>query len=564
MHKHNTRLVTSSAKSPDSEDISENIAKPPKDTAKSSKDTAKSSKDTAKSSKDTAKTSKNTTKPTNITKSITNTAKTANIVKPSTNTVKISKIVKTPLNLTANLNSSTPGPSRGRGRGRISTPLIQRSSSNISLVSSQTDTSTKAIRSSSVARSLDSYKSEDTVVEKDNSNCELLEKSFPDLDIGSLENLIEPIGFIDNQPNLNIKLAMATGGGNPNGEQAQSTYDALMHHFQETMRRTQEEFRQEFVALRESISQSRETRENGAPLGPVNTQGQTSGLPSNAFSCGPTAVHYTKLKDWKVSFSGEGSVSDFLFKVEVLRRRSQYSSEYIMSNFPIFLTDKADTWYWAYIKRNPEATYEDLKTALNEEFGTLETDSEILLKISTRKQLAKENYDDFHSFIVNLNLRLRSPMDDASLIEIIKKNVNPDLKVMLFISNPRDLAELRLLARKAEKVLLENKSNNNFTRSRQINEISVDTVSDDSDQEVDPQIEAIKINRNFIKGDYSKIKCWNCLQLGHSYIYCEDKTRHVFCYKCGKRDVTTPKCTEPHTENRRRSEWVIGDARSSK
>ena len=66
-------------------------------------------------------------------------------------------------------------------------------------------------------------------------------------------------------------------------------------------------------------------------------------------------------------------------------------------------------------------------------------------------------------------------MSDLSLIEIIKKNVNPELKVMLFISDPKDLGELRLLARKAEKVLLENKTSVVY-RPRQVNEISVETV----------------------------------------------------------------------------------------
>ena len=132
---------------------------------------------------------------------------------------------------------------------------------------------------------------------------------------------------------------------------------------------------------------------------------------------------------------------------------------------------------------------------------------------------------------------------------------------MLFISDPKDLGELRLLARKAEKVLLENRTSVVY-RPRQVNEISVETVLDEFNQESDPQVDAMNMTRPYVKNDYSRIKCWNCLQMGHSYIYCPDEVRHLFCFKCGQRSVTTLKCKGPHAENRRRSEWVTGDARS--
>ena len=152
-------------------------------------------------------------------------------------------------------------------------------------------------------------------------------------------------------------------------------------------------------------------------------------------------------------------------------------------------------------------------------------------------------------------------MSFISLIEIIKKNVNPEIKVLLFISDPKDLGELRLLARKAEKLLLENKSNS-VLRTRQVNEISINTIPDESDQELDPQVEAIQFSRRSTNFDYSKIKCWNCLSFGHSYIYCPEETRHIFCYKCGERGVVTTKCKNSHLGNRKRSEMATGDSRS--
>ena len=217
-----------------------------------------------------------------------------------------------------------------------------------------------------------------------------------------------------------------------------------MQYFQETLRNTQEEFRREFSAIKSTIDLSRNNRSDSVPPVTRSTSSQ-----NNSFSNAPSAYISVKLKDWKVSYNGEGSVSDFLFKLDTLSQRSQCPQDYVLANFHLFLSNKAETWYWDYIKQNPNDNYISLKEALLKEFDTLETDQEILLKISTRRQYSKETYDDFHSSITRLNLRLRNPMSFISLIEIIKKNVNPEIKVLLFISDPKDLGELRLLARKA-------------------------------------------------------------------------------------------------------------------
>lgn len=470
---------------------------------------------------------------------------------------------------------------RGRGRTPLKTntaklgetSLPRRSISISSLPNSQSSTSLRAVRSSSTTRSLDSDDKEDTeevsVIES-NLNCQLLDRSIPELNVQSLESLIEDKGFIDNQEHLNSQLLMATrnndsGAGPSNaGERRQNvevnSMETLMSYLQEAMRTTRDEFRRELSAIRETLGQPRNDRSSPV-AGSLNDRQPNSQV--NSFS-NASSTFSVKLKDWKVVYNGEGNVNDFLFKIDTLTERSQCPLDHLMANFHMFLSQKAEIWYWMFIKQNPRVTYPILKTALIKEFGTLETENEILLKISTRRQLSKENYDDFHSSIVQMNLKLRTPMSDISLIEIIKKNVNPELRIMLFISDPKDLGELRLLARKAEKVLQESKVHTNtLGKPRQVNEISIENVVEEPD-EPDPQVEALKLNRTYANRDYSKIKCWNCQNFGHSYIYCPDETRHVFCFKCGQRNVTTPKCNGPHQENRRRSEWVTGDARSLK
>lgn len=447
-------------------------------------------------------------------------------------------------------------------KGRGSTPLVRKFSSEDSLANSQSTTCVRALRNSPVSSSVVSVQSDRPVVAQPISNRELSVESLPNIGTESSIALVQSLESVENQDNqINIETdsGMVSKDTNPEGSRQPpnvNNIENLMAYFQEVIRTTQDNFRSEFNALRESVGLAQNDRWNSATKGI-----RTPGSQVNSFSNVSSNSHF-KLKDWKISYNGEGDVNDFLFKIDTLTERSQCPHDHLMSNFHLFLTGKAETFYSDFIRLNQRANYATLREALSKEFDKLESDHEILLKISTRRQLPKERYDDFHSYIVHLNLRLSNPMSDASLIEIIKKNVHADLKVMLFISDFKDLNKLRDLARKAEKVLSENKTGT-LGRQQQINEITTESETEFSDAPSDPQVEAHKVNGTWVNNDYSKIKCWNCLQLGHSYIYCPNETRNIFCYKCGQKGVTTPKCNDPHTLNKKRSEWTTGATRSS-
>lgn len=338
-------------------------------------------------------------------------------------------------------------------RGRGKTP--KKASSNISV---KTTSTTRAVRGSPTSPSVDFSEREfESFGEGNMSN----ENSLGETHTISISDTQEeqdnlgPMASVNN----NVGESSPPSENNTNSNSNVNSLELLVVRLQQSMAASQNEFMREIRSLRDSISQPRP----GTSSSFVGEEGNSGNRPQSV----PNSIFETstpKLKDWNVSYSGDGNVSDFLFKIDTLRERSQCPTEYLMDGFQTFLTDRAETWYWMYIKQYPRATYSQLKTALTREFGTLESDHEVILRISTRRQHSKESYDDFHSTIVQMNQRLRSPMSDIALIEIIKKNVNPDLKIMLFISEPRDLGGLRDLARKAEKVIHENKSSNPYLR----------------------------------------------------------------------------------------------------
>ncbi|KAI8118509.1 hypothetical protein CVS40_9864 [Lucilia cuprina] len=359
--------------------------------------------------------------------------------------------------------------------------------------------------------------------------------------------------------------------------------DSLIALMEQTMKNTREEFRRELISIRESISQIGNTN-TSIPFRPpdlsnnfvdpnllnfnMNTNPNPQANHSMDFQTKTTfnGESNVKLEKWKISYDGSGSVSDFLFKVDTLRSRAKCSDEHILSNFHVLLAGKAEQWYWLYTKQNRDVSYPILCSALTREFGHLESDHDIILKISLRKQQYKEVYDDFHTAIISMNSRLRTPLPDSTLIDIVKRNVNSNLRFLLFNSEARSMNDFRDIARRAEKVLRDNKFQNpNLVSNRNVSELESSICEDNELEDNDPQLEAIHLSRKRNQNDYSQIQCWNCMSLGHSYIYCPEEIRKAFCFKCGLKGVLTPKCPNKHglarQGNQKTGEMATGDTR---
>lgn len=70
--------------------------------------------------------------------------------------------------------------------------------------------------------------------------------------------------------------------------------------------------------------------------------------------------------------------------------------------------------------------------------------------------------------------------------------------------------------------------------------------------QMNPTVEAF---RN--PASMQKIKCWNCDELGHGFMDCEED-RVLFCYKCGTKGVTCRNC--PKCKNFRVQEIFSGES----
>ena len=152
--------------------------------------------------------------------------------------------------------------------------------------------------------------------------------------------------------------------------------------------------------------------------------------------------------------------------------RTQCDPNHVLINFQIFLSDKAEQWYWEFVRKERQINFPTIKYAITREFGKLESDHEVLMRISNRKQAPKESFDDFYSAIMSMNLRMCQSVGERTLVDIMMRNANTNLQLLLFSANVQSSFELRDRARHAEKVLAENKIQFPIARStRTINEI---------------------------------------------------------------------------------------------
>ena len=234
---------------------------------------------------------------------------------------------------------------------------------------------------------------------------------------------LEPIRLIFHQDMPNMDNATGGDATNRDPNTLNTTVNEFMQIMQATLKASQEEFRKEIQTISNSVSDMSLVVQALESAGRTNdnTGAFPSNQPSRQTISEPIQSNLPKIKDWNICYDGLGSVSDFIFKVGTLKNRTQCPEHHLLANFQILLSGKAETWYWVFMRQHQQYNFSFLKEALTKEFGRLETDNDVKMRISLRKQGAKESYDDFHNSLVSMNSRLSDPFSQATLISIIKK-----------------------------------------------------------------------------------------------------------------------------------------------
>ena len=142
------------------------------------------------------------------------------------------------------------------------------------------------------------------------------------------------------------------GQSTSGGAFVHTSMNEFMQMMQDTIRNTQEDLRRELVGITRSVanlSVAVRSLESNPPQGTDDTRHSNQDVHNNGGSpirnshyASSPLTNTIKLKDWNINYDGSNSMSDFIFKNETLKTRTQCSEEHLLANFHIFLSGKAD------------------------------------------------------------------------------------------------------------------------------------------------------------------------------------------------------------------------------
>ena len=276
------------------------------------------------------------------------------------------------------------------------------------------------------------------------------------------------------------------------------------------------------------------------------------------------------LQSWNIKFDGSDtglSVEEFIYRIKSLTADYLNNDFHLLSkHLHILLNGKARDWYWRYRKQVANLNWNNLCTELRYQYKDFKTASDIKQQIRTRKQREGESFQIFFDDIIRMSDRLPIPLEEEELIEIVSRNLLPEIRKEMLYVNIISINQLRKLCFMRENLLQEEKEirrSQQFSRTNQNvrrNVYAIDCVEDvgnvdnvdseefncSSRQETNTDMQVSAIN-NVPR----KLICANCDKEGHHWQNCLAE-RRVFCYGCLAKNVykpQCPKCNPKRSEN---------------
>lgn len=251
------------------------------------------------------------------------------------------------------------------------------------------------------------------------------------------------------------------------------------------------------------------------------------------------------VKTWGIKFTGEKHgmpVGDFLFRIETHRQRHRMTWKQIVENFHIMVEGRADAFYWQMYRYNYNRglalTWDTLKGAFIKQFQPNASEFEVMRELMSVKQGRDEGFDSLYSRFFRIHNQLDTPLREAAIVEMLRNSLREEMDQLTFAAEIDSVDQLRNLVLRAETRAMTRRSHVGIT-GRRVSEI----VGDDETTE-QRQTQRRNPKDNWV--------CWNCDQRGHGYMRCE-QDRTIFCYRCGRKNVTLPRCPKCGQGNRNAS-----------
>lgn len=252
------------------------------------------------------------------------------------------------------------------------------------------------------------------------------------------------------------------------------------------------------------------------------------------------------IRNWNITFDGSPigiSVDEFLYRVRSLTH-AHFNDDFslICKNLNILLSGKSLAWYWRYHKQVDIIDWDKFCVDLKYQYKDFKSSYDLKEEIRNRKMKPNETFENFYESVASLLDKLETPISETELIEILTRNLRPEIRHELLFVPIFSIAHLRKLVQMRESLLNEEQYRKGLTSKtlpisgvrRQVSEV----VFSDST----PNIPQSEIAIDAIQQIPRTSLCWNCDEPGHRWDDClANKT--VFCYGCGAKNTYKPQCS---------------------
>lgn len=243
--------------------------------------------------------------------------------------------------------------------------------------------------------------------------------------------------------------------------------------------------------------------------------------------------------NWKLKFSGGPNclpVDGFIYRVEALTNQTLGGNfEILCGNASALFEGKANDWFWRFHKTVTKVTWPQLCDALRRQYKDSRTDVDYREMIRDRRQKPHESFDSFYESVIDLVDRLEQPLNEKTLVEILRRNLLPEIQHEILNMTISSIGQLREICRRREFFMQDvhrkhGLSNNKFGHlQKRLSELGME--SEEAPELLTPGDVVEEIT----------LTCWNCRLIGHRYQDCIAE-RSVFCYGCGEPQTYKPNC----------------------
>lgn len=255
---------------------------------------------------------------------------------------------------------------------------------------------------------------------------------------------------------------------------------------------------------------------------------------NNPFQGRLTGGH--RIHQWSLRFDGEANgldADDFIFRVERQAQLYGVSNDALVIGFGELLRGRAEQWYWTFQRQYQLATWNQLRAAfLHRHQLVQETDYDLRAKMEKRKQQPGEKFSYFCQDMEALASRLNHQMEAVELIEVLRRNMTMTLRKVMWRERFVSVNELLQCCLEYEQLCSEEEQSAQVKRPWRVHEMEY------TPQHEMNHVDALHEHRQ--RGN--TLVCFNCKAAGHTFHYCPQPQRNLFCISCGAHGVLKMDC----------------------